>query len=73
MDCSPPGSSVHGLLQARILEQVAIPFPSPGNLPNPGIELGFPALKANSLPTELSGFRALIKFNKNIRGTQFSP
>ena len=26
MDCSPPGSSVHGILQARILEQVAIPF-----------------------------------------------
>ena len=26
MDCSPPGSSVHGLLQARILEWVAIPF-----------------------------------------------
>ena len=26
MDCSPPGSSVHGLLQARILEWLAIPF-----------------------------------------------
>ena len=26
MDCSPPGSSVHGVLQARILEWVAIPF-----------------------------------------------
>ena len=25
-DCSPPGSSVHGLLQARVLEWVAIPF-----------------------------------------------
>ena len=25
-DCSPPGSSVHGILQARIVEQVAIPF-----------------------------------------------
>ena len=25
-DCSPPGSSVHGILQARILEWVAIPF-----------------------------------------------
>ena len=28
MDCSPPGSSVHGILQARILEWVAIPFSS---------------------------------------------
>ena len=26
MDCSPPGSSVHGILQAGILERVAIPF-----------------------------------------------
>ena len=26
MDCSPPGSSVHGILQARILEWVAIFF-----------------------------------------------
>ena len=26
MDCSPPGSSAHGILQARILEWVAIPF-----------------------------------------------
>ena len=39
MDCSPPGSSVHGISQARILEQVGLPFPSPGDLPNPGIEL----------------------------------
>jgi len=29
MDCSPPGSSVHGILQARILEWVAIPFSPP--------------------------------------------
>ena len=28
MDCSPPGSSVHGILQARILEWVAISFSS---------------------------------------------
>ena len=26
VDCCPPGSSVHGILQARILERVAIPF-----------------------------------------------
>ena len=26
MDCSPPGSSVHGILQARRLEWVAMPF-----------------------------------------------
>ena len=32
-----------------------LPFPSPGNLPNPGIELGSPALQVDSLPTELTG------------------
>ena len=36
MDFSLPGSSVHGILQARILEWVAFPFL--GDLPNPGIE-----------------------------------
>ena len=30
-------------------------FPSPGDLPNPGIELGSPALQADSLPDELPG------------------
>ena len=35
MDCTPPGSSVHGLLQASVLEWVAV-LPT-GNLPDPGI------------------------------------
>ena len=34
----PPGSSVHGILQTRILEKVAI-FLLQGNLPDPGIKL----------------------------------
>ena len=49
MDCSPPGSSVHGILQAGILEWVAIP--SPGDLPDPGIKPRSPALQADSLPS----------------------
>ena len=51
MDCSPPGSSVHGILQARILEWVAMP--SSRDLPNPGIEpasRAAPALQADALP-----------------------
>ena len=32
-----------------------LPFPSPGDLPNPGIEPGSPALQADSLLTELQG------------------
>ena len=30
-----------------------LPFPSPGDLPNPGIKSGSPALQADDLPTEL--------------------
>ena len=47
MDCSPPGFSVKGFLQARILHWVAMP--SPRDLLNPGIEPGSPALQADSL------------------------
>ena len=36
MDCNLPGSSVHGIFQARVLEWVAMPFPE--DLPDPGIE-----------------------------------
>ena len=36
LDCSPPGSSIHGILQAKILEWVAISYS--GGLSNPGIE-----------------------------------
>ena len=39
IDCSPPslpGSSIHGIFQARILKW--LPFPSPVDLPNPGIK-----------------------------------
>ncbi|KAB0376409.1 hypothetical protein FD755_010853, partial [Muntiacus reevesi] len=43
----------HGILQAQILEWVAIPFSR--DLPHPGIEPGSPALQADSLPTELLG------------------
>ena len=45
MGCNPPGSSIHGLFQARMLEW--LPLPSPGDLPYPGIEprsLASPAL-----------------------------
>ena len=54
MDRSPPGSSVHGILQARILEWVTMPSP-PGDLPDPGIKLGSPALQADSLTSEPPG------------------
>ena len=43
IDCSPPGSSVHGILQARIWS--GLPFPSPGDLHNPGTEPKVSAIK----------------------------
>ena len=48
MDCNLPGSSVHGILQVRILEWGS----SPGDLPDPGIKHRYPAWQANSLPSE---------------------
>ena len=56
MDCSLLGSSVHGILQGRILEWVAMP--PPGGISNPGIKPespASPALQADSLPAEPSG------------------
>ena len=52
-DCSSPGSSVNGNLQARILEWV--PFSSPGDLPDLVIEPGSPALWEDSSPSEPPG------------------
>ena len=57
MDCSPPGSSVHGILQARIPELVAIP--SPGDLPHPVTEHRFPALEADCLPSKPPGMHII--------------
>ena len=62
MDCSPPGSSVHGIFQARVLEGAAIAFskeywggllfPSPGDLPDPEIEPASPALAGGFFTAE---------------------
>ena len=47
MDYSLPGSSVHGIFQARILS--GLPDPSPGDLPNSEIEPWSPGWQADSL------------------------
>ena len=54
MDCSQPGSSVRGILQARITG-VGSPFPSPGDLPDPGIKPCSPELLEDSLQSEPPG------------------
>ena len=53
VDLSPPGSSIHGILQARILEWVATSFSR--DLPDPGIEPRSPALQADASPSEPPG------------------
>ena len=58
MDCSPSGSSVRVILQAEILEWVAIP--SPGDLPNPGIDPRSPSLQADTLQAEPGGKILLV-------------
>ena len=42
VDYRPTGSSVHGILQARILAIFRLPFPSPGDLPTQGLNPGLP-------------------------------
>ena len=56
MDCSPSGSSLQGILQARILN--GFPCPPPGDLPDPESEPASPvapALQADSLPLSHRG------------------
>ena len=80
MDGSPPGSSVHGILQARILEWISIPFSrgssQPEDPPDPGMEHGSPALHADSLPSEPPGipvFRNDPKLHPIIKLTRKRP
>ena len=54
MDCSPPGSSVHGDSPGKNIGH-RLPCPPPGNLPNPGIEPRSPTFWVNSSPSEPPG------------------
>ena len=50
-----PGSSIHGIPSMEFSKQEywsGLSFPSPGDLPDPGIEPGSPALQADTLPSE---------------------
>ena len=54
MDCSPPGSSVHGDSPGQEYWS-GLPCHPPGDLPKPGMEPRSPALQADSLLSEPSG------------------
>ena len=51
MDCSLPGSSVHGF--SRQEYRSGLPFPSPEDLPNPGTEFVSPVLAGGFFTTDL--------------------
>ena len=53
MDCSLPGSSVHGISQAKYWSR--LPFLTPGDLPDPGMEPTSPALVGRFFTTEPPG------------------
>ena len=68
MDCSPPGSSVHGIYQARILEWVAIS--SFRGFPNLGIEpaaLAFLHWQLDSLPLVTWEAQVICRHSKNFK------
>ena len=58
MNCSLPGSSAMGFPRQEYWSR--LPFPSPEDPSNPGIEPGSPELQANSLPSEPLG-RLLLR------------
>ena len=67
MDCNLPGSSVHGILQARILEWV--PCLPPGDLPDPGIEpvsLMSPGLAGGFFTINVSYYLKLARYMPQI-------
>ena len=78
MDYSPPGFSVYRIFQARILE--LLPFPSPGDLPDPGIKpasLLSPALAGRVFTTsttwEAPVYIYFLKEQRSIQRRQWQP
>ena len=62
--CSLSGTSVHGILQARILERVV--FSPPGDLSNPETELVSPEMEGGFFTTEPSGNIKVVQIYKQI-------
>ena len=67
-DVSPPGSSVPGIFQARELEW--LPFPSPGDLSDPGMEPMAPALADRFFTTEQPKKPIVFSFTNEENKTQ---
>ena len=71
MDSNLPGYSVHGIFQARILEWVAI-FPSPEDLPDPGIKPVSPALAGIFFTTDHQGSPLFLFTSPQILSLRFN-
>ena len=69
MDCSPPGSSVHGILQARILEWVAIPFSRGSSWPRDQIQASCTAGRFFTIWASREAFLLLALYSIGL--TQF--
>ena len=69
IDCSPPGSFVRGIFKARILE--GLPFPTPGDLPDSGIEPMSPEVAGRFFTTVPPGkpHYLLYTHDQTFRGT----
>ena len=67
MDCSPPGFSVHGILQAKYWS--GLPFPSLGDLPDPGVEPA--SLISPALAGEFFTTCTTWEAHENIEDTEF--
>ena len=70
MNGNPPGSSVHGISQQEYWS--GLPFPSPGDLPDPGIEPMSPVLAGGFFTTEpprkpRASLYYLLKLHKNLK------
>ena len=57
--CDPMDYTVHGILRQEYWS--GLPFPSPGDLPDPGIKPRSPTLQADALPSEPPGKPMLLK------------
>ena len=71
MDCSPPGSSVRGIPQDRILEWLSLP--SPGDLPHPGIEPTSLAWQADALQLHQQGSFVLNPQSNKTEAARVQP
>ena len=72
MDCSPPNSSVHGILQARILERVAISFSRERNYTAIKIHLKILFLPEDYRQPILLPFSGPYRAIKQVRLTQLN-